>query len=87
VTNIQTLTDGIAVGALYALIALGYTLVYGILSSSTSRTSDVFAWGVDLIRRCNVDGRQRHQRHGHADWYVGLAVLLAAMIFCGVVGF
>ncbi|PYQ50260.1 MAG: branched-chain amino acid ABC transporter permease, partial [Acidobacteria bacterium] len=28
---LQNLLNGIAVGAIYALIALGYTMVYGIL--------------------------------------------------------
>ena len=27
----QQLTNGLAVGAIYALIALGYTMVYGVL--------------------------------------------------------
>ena len=42
---VQTLMDGIAVGSLYALIALGYTLVYGILQFINFAHSDVFALG------------------------------------------
>ena len=42
---VQTLTDGIAVGALYALIALGYTLVYGILQFINFAHSDVIMLG------------------------------------------
>jgi len=45
---LQTLMDGLAVGSLYALIALGYTMVYGILKFINFAHSDVFvigAWG------------------------------------------
>src|SRR5438874_1648551 len=45
---LQTLTDGITVGALYALIALGYTMVYGILKFINFAHSDVFALGAHL---------------------------------------
>jgi branched-chain amino acid transport system permease protein len=39
----QTLVDGLTVGSLYALIALGYTMVYGILKFINFAHSDVFA--------------------------------------------
>ncbi|MFA6046690.1 MAG: branched-chain amino acid ABC transporter permease [Phycisphaerales bacterium] len=42
---IQTLMDGLAVGSLYALIALGYTMVYGILKFINFAHSDIFVLG------------------------------------------
>lgn len=42
---LQTLMDGTAVGSLYALIALGYTMVYGILKFINFAHSDVFVMG------------------------------------------
>ena len=42
---IQTLTDGIEVGSLYALIALGYTLVYGTLQFINFAHIDIFDLG------------------------------------------
>src|ERR1043165_1326969 len=42
---LQTLMDAIAVGSLYALIALGYTMVYGILKFINFAHSDVFVLG------------------------------------------
>jgi branched-chain amino acid transport system permease protein len=42
---LQTTIDTLAVGGLYALIALGYTLVYGILRFINFAHSDVVAWG------------------------------------------
>ena len=42
---LQTLFDGVAVGSLYALIALGYTMVYGILQFINFAHSDIFMTG------------------------------------------
>jgi branched-chain amino acid transport system permease protein len=42
---VQLLRDGIALGSLYALIALGYTLVYGILKLLNFAHGDVFMIG------------------------------------------
>ncbi|MCC6659662.1 MAG: branched-chain amino acid ABC transporter permease [Phycisphaerales bacterium] len=42
---LQTLMDGVAVGSLYALIALGYTMVYGILQFINFAHGDVFVLG------------------------------------------
>ena len=47
-TLLQTLVDGVAVGSLYALIALGYTLVFGILQFINFAHGDVFALGAWL---------------------------------------
>ncbi len=84
---IQTLTDGIAVGSLYALIALGYTLVYGILQFINFAHSDVFALGAWLsfvvASAMGLVAGTGHIPH----WYIGVAVLLAAMAGCGIVGF
>jgi branched-chain amino acid transport system permease protein len=45
---LQTLMDGMTVGSLYALIALGYTMVYGILKFINFAHSDVFVLGAWL---------------------------------------
>ena len=36
---------GLAIGAVYALVALGYTLVYGVLRLINFAHSEVFMWG------------------------------------------
>ena len=36
---LQQLINGLAVGGIYALVALGYTMVYGVLKLTTSRTA------------------------------------------------
>ncbi|MBA3541898.1 MAG: branched-chain amino acid ABC transporter permease [Deltaproteobacteria bacterium] len=44
-TFVQTLVDTIALGSLYALTALGYTLVYGVLRFINFAHSDIFTVG------------------------------------------
>ena len=41
----QHVIDGISVGAIYALIALGYTMVYGVLKLINFAHGDVFMIG------------------------------------------
>ena len=42
---LQQLLNGISLGAIYALIALGYTMVYGVLRFINFAHSDVFMVG------------------------------------------
>src|SRR5689334_808794 len=42
---LQVLEQGITTGAIYALIATGYTLVYGIIQLINFAHGDVFMWG------------------------------------------
>ena len=77
-----------AVGALYALIALGYTLVYGILQFINFAHSDVFALGAWLsFTAASLMGLTAAASGGSPPWYAGVAVLLIAMVGCGLAGF
>src|SRR5512136_1613866 len=44
----QQLTNGLAVGSIYALIALGYTMVYGVLKLINFAHGDLFTIGAYL---------------------------------------
>lgn len=84
---LQTLVDGLTVGSLYALIALGYTMVYGILRFINFAHSDVFALGTHMtITMAAVLGVQATDSAIPA-WYVAPAVLLLSMLSCGALGF
>jgi branched-chain amino acid transport system permease protein len=50
-TNIflQQIENGITLGAMYALVALGYTLVYGIIELINFAHGDVFMWSTVII--------------------------------------
>ncbi|HCB14332.1 MAG TPA: branched-chain amino acid ABC transporter permease, partial [Gammaproteobacteria bacterium] len=45
---LQQLTNGLAVGGIYALIALGYTMVYGVLKLINFAHGDLFTYGAYL---------------------------------------
>jgi branched-chain amino acid transport system permease protein len=81
-TLIQTLSDAIAVGSLYALIALGYTLVFGILQFINFAHGDVFALGAWLTYAAAIF-------LGRFVGPIGLAVLVpvSAIVLCAIVGF
>jgi len=84
---IQTLADGLAVGSLYALIALGYTMVYGILKFINFAHSDIFvlgAWVSFVVARAAGWGGAGA---APVPWWGGALVLVGAMAACGAVGF
>ena len=78
---LQTLVDGIAVGSLYALIALGYTMVYGILQFINFAHSDVFMLGAWFVTSCRA--RVGWTEVDAAVLVAARLVLLAAMVVCG----
>ena len=86
---LQTLLDGVAVGSLYGLIALGYTMVYGILQFINFAHSDVFMLGAWISYVVAVHlGWANLQGSGLILQIVApVVVLLAAMAFCGALGF
>jgi len=85
-TLVQTLTDGIAVGALYALIALGYTLVFGILQFINFAHSDIFALGAWLSYAIAV-GLLRLGAFAAHPLLLAICVPLGAIAICSLVGF
>jgi branched-chain amino acid transport system permease protein len=80
---LQTLVNSLALGALYALIALGYTLVYGVLRFINFAHSDVFtfgAWASFTLAMMIGWGS------GHAPWFAMPAVLMMVMAICAALG-
>lgn len=78
-----------ATGSLYALIALGYTMVYGILKFINFAHSDVVvlgAWGSLVFahgatRVMGIDAGQP------VPWWLGGVTLVTVMLGCGLIGF
>jgi branched-chain amino acid transport system permease protein len=80
---LQQITNGLALGAIYALIALGYTMVYGVLRFINFAHGDVFMLGAFaghfLAPMVN--------RFLPAKSYIGGAVVLVfSMIICAAIG-
>jgi branched-chain amino acid transport system permease protein len=85
---LQNLLNGIAVGAIYALIALGYTMVYGILRLINFAHGDVFMLGSFVGFYAGGGAGQRLQSHGGAlGWTVAAGIMLLAMVVCGAFGY
>jgi branched-chain amino acid transport system permease protein len=76
------LLKGISIGSQYALIALGYTMVYGILSFINFAHSDIFMLGAFFSWRFSTAFGIEHATPMQAG-----ALLLLAMGACGLTGF
>jgi len=89
---VQTLITALSIGSLYALIALGYTMVYGILKFINFAQSDIVvlgAWLSYTLARRLLPLLHVEATGGGATppFWVGGAVLVAAMAACGLAGF
>ena len=85
---LQILLNGIAVGAIYALIALGYTMVYGILKLINFAHGDVFMLGsfTGFYAGLWTAAHIRNQS-GAMSWLVAGGIMLLAMIVCAITGY
>lgn len=82
----------LAIGSLYALIALGYTMVYGILKFINFAHSDIVVLGAWVsytlaTRLLPLLGLNPHNPETAPPLWVGAVILMAAMLFCGLLGF
>jgi branched-chain amino acid transport system permease protein len=76
---LQQLINGLSLGAIYALLALGYTMVYGVLRFINFAHADVFMVG-SFVGYFTA----RHVPTGTV--WGGLVVLVAAMGACALLG-
>jgi branched-chain amino acid transport system permease protein len=76
---LQQLINGLSLGAVYALIALGYTMVYGVLRFINFAHSDVFMVGA-------FAGYYLSRLVPKESLLGGLGVMVGAMVFCAVLG-
>jgi branched-chain amino acid transport system permease protein len=80
---LQQLVNGVTWGSVYALIALGYTMVYGILRLINFAHGDVYMLGAFFGLFAS---RWLHAAQNPTPLHA-LAVMALAMAGCGVVGF
>ena len=78
------LTNGLAVGGIYALIALGYTMVYGVLRLINFAHGDLFTLGsylgLTLLFSLGLQGKM-------SGILVGGALIVMSMGLVAVVGY
>ena len=79
---LQHLVNGLSLGTIYALIALGYTMVYGVLKLINFAHGDVYMAGAFAgYYLAGATGAGEHPSLPRA-----VAVTLGAMILCGLLG-
>jgi branched-chain amino acid transport system permease protein len=83
---LQQIVNGLSLGGIYALIALGYTMVYGIIELINFAHGDIYTLGtffsLAILTGLGVSG----EVHGPALVGVVLVTLLASMLLCGITG-
>lgn len=75
----QQLLNGLSLGAIYALIALGYTMVYGVLRFINFAHSDVFMVG-------SFVGYYLGKLIPAGTVWGGLTILVGSMMACAILG-
>jgi len=84
-TLLQNLLNGIAAGSIYALIALGYTMVYGILKLINFAHGDIFMVGSFVGF---YSGNYLAKNNAGAPSLVNAALaMLLSMAICGLLGY
>jgi branched-chain amino acid transport system permease protein len=84
---IQQIINGLSVGAIYALIAVGYTMVYGVLQLINFAHGDVFMVGAMLslvLARKLQFVTPDHVTH---SWLAFALVAVLSITACGLLGF
>jgi branched-chain amino acid transport system permease protein len=81
---LQQIINGLALGSIYALVALGYTMVYGVLRLINFAHGDVYMLGAYFGYYA---ARYLKPIQGGHPWLNTLEVMAAAMAGCAIVGF
>jgi branched-chain amino acid transport system permease protein len=81
---LQHVVNGISLGAIYALIALGYTMVYGVLKLINFAHGDVVMIGSMVGWYASTKWTDEAK---HPGWLPALGITVLAMAICGVLGF
>jgi branched-chain amino acid transport system permease protein len=86
---LQQLINGLSLGAMYSLLALGFTIVYGILELINFSHFNVFMIGsfvaMGVLSLFGLDG-QSVLMHGAPLVGVLLVTLIVTMVACGLLG-
>ena len=80
-TFLQQLVNGVSLGSIYALIALGYTMVYGVLRLINFAHGDVYMLGAYTGYYLS-----RKLKGAEPSLVSALLVMLGAMLACAIVG-
>lgn len=84
----QQLVNGILLGSIYALIALGYTMVYGVLRLINFAHGEVFMLGAYMALFVSwwLGYSPTATTLGQSSWVNLLMMLVASMVVCAIIG-
>ena len=82
---LQQIINGLVLGSMYALVALGYTMVYGIIGLINFAHGDVLMVGA--LTSWTVIGWMTSASTGLPTWVVLLLATLIAMVICATLNF
>jgi branched-chain amino acid transport system permease protein len=82
---IQQIINGLVLGSVYAIIALGYTMVYGILGIINFAHGDVLMVGA-MVALSAIGVMQNHFPGMPLSLVLVIALLVAAVV-CALVGY
>lgn len=84
---VQQLINGLSLGAIYALIAVGYTMVYGVLQLINFAHGDVFMVGAIVTLVVAKGFGFVGDDHVTASWWAFGLCALVSILACAVLGF
>ena len=82
---LQQVINGLLLGSMYALIALGYTMVYGIINLINFAHGEVLMVGA--LTSWTIIGLMLDAMPGTPGWLILLISLLIACVVCGALNF
>jgi branched-chain amino acid transport system permease protein len=84
---LQHIINGLAAGTIYALVALGYTMVYGVLKLINFAHGDVMMMGVYVGYATSRETAEQLGRGSQSSFLGVTLVFLVAMAVCAGIGF
>ncbi|WP_342128491.1 branched-chain amino acid ABC transporter permease [Hydrogenophaga sp. OTU3427] len=84
-TLLQQIINGLVLGSMYALVALGYTMVYGIIGLINFAHGDVLMVGA--LTSWTIIVGMRESMPGAPGWLILLLALLIAMVVCALLNY
>lgn len=84
-TFIQQIINGLVLGSMYALVALGYTMVYGIINLINFAHGEVLMVGA--LTSWSIIGIMKESMPGVPGWIILLLAMVIACVVCATLNF
>jgi branched-chain amino acid transport system permease protein len=84
-TLIQQIINGLVLGSMYALVALGYTMVYGIIGLINFAHGEVMMVGA--LTSWSIIGLMQESMPGVPGWIMLLAAMVVACVVAATLNF